>query len=37
VCMRLADGGWLRVQQLLTVAESPRRIVGAQLLSAQRN
>lgn len=37
VCMRLADGGWLRVQQLLTVAESPRRIVGVQLLSAQRN
>jgi len=37
VRMRLADGGHLRVQQLLTVAESPRRIVGVQLLSAQRN
>jgi hypothetical protein len=37
VRMRLRDGGHLRVQQLLTVADSPRRIVGAQLLSAQRN
>jgi hypothetical protein len=37
VRMRLRDGGQLRVQQLLTVAESPRRIVGVQLLSAQRN
>lgn len=37
VGMRLVDGGHLRVQQLLTVAESPRRIVGVQLLSAQRN
>lgn len=37
VRIRLADGDQLRVQQLLTVAESPRRIVGVQLLSAQRN
>jgi hypothetical protein len=37
VRMRLTDGGQLRVQQLLTVAESPRRIVGVQLLSAQRH
>jgi hypothetical protein len=37
VRMSLQDGGHLRLQQLLTVAESPRRIVGAQLLSAQRN
>ncbi|MPZ84766.1 MAG: hypothetical protein GEV28_32035 [Actinophytocola sp.] len=37
VRMRLADGGHLQLQQLLTVADSPRRIVGAQLLSAQRN
>lgn len=37
VRMRLADGGELRVQQLLAVAENPRRIVGVQLLSAQRN
>jgi len=37
VRMRLADGGHLLVRQLLTVAESPRRIVGVQLLSAQRN
>jgi hypothetical protein len=37
VRMRLADGGELRIEQLLTVAESPRRIVGVQLLSAQRN
>jgi len=37
VRMRLSDGGHLRIQQLLTVAESPRRIVGVQLLSAQRN
>lgn len=37
VKMRLLAGGQLRIQQLLTVAESPRRIVGVQLLSAQRN
>jgi hypothetical protein len=37
VRMRLADGGSLRVRQLLTVARTPRRIVGVQLLSAQRN
>ncbi|MFC4853342.1 hypothetical protein [Actinophytocola glycyrrhizae] len=37
VRMRLLGGGHLHIQQLLTVAESPRRIVGAQLLSAQRN
>lgn len=37
VRMRLTDGGRLRLVQLLEVAESPRRIVGAQLLSAQRN
>jgi hypothetical protein len=37
VRMRLLGGGELRIQQLLTVAESPRRIVGVQLLSAQRN
>lgn len=37
VRMRLIGGGHLRIQQLLTVAESPRRIVGVQLLSAQRN
>lgn len=37
VRMRLAGGGQLRVEQLLTVAESPRRIVGVQLLSAQRH
>jgi hypothetical protein len=37
VQMRLLGGDRLRIQQLLTVAESPRRIVGVQLLSAQRN
>ncbi|MGB3440278.1 MAG: hypothetical protein WBA97_16145 [Actinophytocola sp.] len=37
VRMRLLGGGHLRIQQLLTVAKSPLRIVGAQLLSAQRN
>jgi hypothetical protein len=37
VRMRMLGGGQLRVEQLLTVAESPRRIVGVQLLSAQRN
>jgi hypothetical protein len=37
VQMRLLGGDRLRTQQLLTVAESPRRIVGVQLLSAQRN
>jgi hypothetical protein len=35
--MQLADGGHLQLQQLLTVAESPRRIVDVELLSAQRN
>jgi hypothetical protein len=37
VRMQLADGGHLQLQQLLTVAESPRRIVDVELLSAQRN
>ncbi|MGH3762917.1 hypothetical protein [Actinophytocola sp.] len=37
VRLRLANGGQLQLQQLLTVAESPRRIVGVRLLSAQRN
>lgn len=37
VRMRLLGGGHLRVQQMLTVAESPRRITGVQLLSAQLN
>lgn len=37
VRMRLADGGHLQLQQLLTVAEIPRRIVAVELLSAQRN
>ncbi|TDV41366.1 hypothetical protein [Actinophytocola oryzae] len=37
VRMRLLGGGQLRLEQLVTVAESPRRIVGVQLLSAQRN
>lgn len=37
VGMRLADGSRLRIQQLMTVADSPRRIVGVQLLSAQRH
>jgi hypothetical protein len=37
VRMALAGGGHIRVEQLLTVADSPRRIVGVQLLSAQRN
>ncbi len=37
VRLQLLDGSHLRLQQLLTVAESPRRIVGVQLLSAQRN
>lgn len=37
VRMRLLGGGHLRIQQLLTVAESPRRIVEVRLLSAQRN
>jgi hypothetical protein len=35
--MRLADGGHLQLQQLLTVADAPRRIVAVELLSAQRN
>ncbi|HEV7650001.1 MAG TPA: hypothetical protein VGP26_17785 [Actinophytocola sp.] len=33
----LAGGGHLQLQQLLTVADTPRRIVGVELLSAQRN
>lgn len=37
VRMRLLGGGHLRIQQLVTVAESPHRIIGVQLLSAQRN
>jgi hypothetical protein len=37
VRMGLADGGHLQLQQLLTVADSPRRIVDVELLSAQRN
>jgi hypothetical protein len=37
VRMRLLGGGQLLIEQLLTVAESPRRITGVQLLSAQRN
>jgi hypothetical protein len=37
VRMTLRDGGHLRVRQLLTVAESPRRIVAVRLLSAQRD
>ncbi|GAB3469819.1 hypothetical protein [Actinophytocola sediminis] len=37
VRLGLADGGAMRVEQLLTVADSPHRITGAQLLSAQRN
>lgn len=37
VRMRLADGGTLRVQQLLSVAERSRQIVSVELLSAQRN
>lgn len=37
VRMVLDDGGALRIEQLLTVADSPRWITGAQLLSAQRN
>lgn len=37
VRMRLADGGHLQLQQLLRVADAPRRIVGVELLSAQRN
>jgi hypothetical protein len=37
VRMRLADGGHLQLQQLLTIADAPRRIVGVELLSAQRN
>ncbi|OLF04977.1 hypothetical protein BLA60_38470 [Actinophytocola xinjiangensis] len=37
VRLALADGGAMRVEQLLTVADSPRWITGAQLLSAQRN
>lgn len=36
--MQLPDGSHLRVQQLLNVAvTAPRRIVGAEILSAQRN
>ena len=37
VRMRLADGSHLQLQQLLTVADSPRRIATVRLLSAQRN
>ena len=37
VQLQLADGGRLRLQQLLTVADSPRRITDVELLSAQRN
>jgi hypothetical protein len=37
VRMRLDDGSTLRVQQLLSVADDPREIVGVELLSAQRN
>ncbi|SRR6266545_2207323 len=38
VRLRLPDGSHLRVQQLLDVANStPRKIVGATILSAQRN
>jgi hypothetical protein len=37
VRMRLVGGGHLQLQQLLTVADSPQRIVGVRLLSAQRN
>ncbi|MCT2588135.1 hypothetical protein [Actinophytocola gossypii] len=37
VRMTLADGHHLKIEQLLTVADSPRRITGVQLLSAQRN
>ena len=38
VRLRLPDGSHLRVQQLLDVANStPQKIVGAQILSAQRN
>ncbi|HEV2779935.1 MAG TPA: hypothetical protein VGX25_11110 [Actinophytocola sp.] len=38
VRLRLPDGGYLRVQQLLDVANTiPRRITGAEILSAQRN
>lgn len=37
VRMRLADGGNLRLQQLLTVGGSPRRIIDVELLSARRN
>lgn len=35
--MQLADGRHIQLQQLLTVADSPRRIVDVELLSAQRN
>jgi hypothetical protein len=38
VRLRLQDGSYLRVRQLLDVANTlPRRIVGAEILSAQRN
>jgi hypothetical protein len=37
VRMSLDDGSQMRVEQLLTVADSPHQITGAQLLSAQRN
>ncbi len=35
--IRLADGGHLQLRQLVTVAESPRRIVDVELLSARRH
>jgi hypothetical protein len=38
VRLRLPDGSYLRVQQLLDVANTlPRKIIGAEILSAQRN
>jgi hypothetical protein len=37
VRMQLNGNRHLQLQQLLTVADSPRRIVGVELLSAQRN
>ena len=38
VRLRLPDGSYLRLQQLFDVANTPpRRIIGAEILSAQRN
>lgn len=37
VRIRLLDGSHLRLQQLFGIGGSPRRIIGVQLLSAQRN